>query len=302
MKRLSCMLVTLVGLVALIIACGGSDNAGADGLGKYLPAGLAEQGLQKGAETRTFVGDSLWEYINGGAELYHSFGFVKVTTADYKSPQTELVLDLYQFESSEGAYGLYSSLRPDDPVFVALGVEGYFTGSSLEFVKGDIMVRLVAYDESEATEAALSGLAGKVAADLPGTIEPPEAFGLLPEENIFPGSDRMVGEAFLGQSFLNMVYQRDYLLGVDTVTLFLIDDAVGTSLAQWFEQVSEEERSPVSLVDLPFHESYYLLIANNYYGNILAGLKNGKLVGMINFSDPHQQFMSDWLSSLPAAP
>ncbi len=302
MTRFGCMLVTVTGLVALIIACGGSDNGGADGLGKYLPAGMAEQGLRRGAETRTFVGDSLWEYINGGAELYHSFGFVEVTTADYKSPQAELVLDLYLFESSEGAYGLYSSLRPDDPEYVALGVEGYSTGSSLEFVKGNIMVRLIAYDESEAASAALRGLAGKLATDLPGTVEPPEAFSLLPLENTIPGSDRMVGEAFLGQSFLNMVYTRYYLVGADTVTLFLIDDADGTSLAQWFDQVSEVERSPVALVDLPFHENYYLLIANSYYGNILAGLKNGKLVGMTNFSDSHRQFMSDWLSSLPTAP
>ena len=300
MRQFNCMLVTLVGLVAVMLACGGgSDSVESDGLGRYFPVGLAQQGLEKVSETRTYMGDSLWEYINGGAELYHSFGFVKVTTADYKSPQTELVLDLYQFETSDGAYGLYSGLRPDEPEFVALGVEGYFTGSSLEFVKGDIMVRLVAYDVSEATAAALKGLAANLAAELPGTIEPPDAFRLFPEDKSLAGSDRMVGEGFMGQAFLHMIYTRGYLVGSDTVMLFIANDRSGAMYARWSEVPGPDH---VTASGLPFDEDYYFVVPNSYYGNILAGLKSGLLVGMINFSDQHQQFMTDWLLSLPPAP
>ena len=299
MKRFSCLLVTLVALAAGMLACGGgSDDAEPTTLSRYFPDRLADVGLDRVSEVRTFVGDSLWEYINGGAELYHSLGFVKVSTADYKSDEAELVLDLYQFGSSDGAYGLYATLRPDEPDIVPLGVEGYFTGSSLEFVKGDIMVRLVGYDASEATGRAIQALATNLAGSLSGTVEPPETFQLFPQENAIAGTDKIIGEGFLGQAFLNMVYRRDYLVGSDTVTLFVADDRSGTMYAQW-----SEVSGPHALVavGLPFDEEYYFVVHNSYYGNILAGLKNGKLVGMINFSDQHQGFVADWLMSIPAS-
>jgi len=94
MKRFSCLLVTLVALAAGLLACGeGSNEAEPATLSQYFPDRIAEIGLDRVSEVRTFVSDSLWEYINGGAELYHSFGFVKVSTADYKSAGVELVLD-----------------------------------------------------------------------------------------------------------------------------------------------------------------------------------------------------------------
>jgi len=296
MKWRRYVVVGLSLMIVVVIGCGTGDDDSDSGLDQYFPAGLVERGLQKVSETQTFVGDSLWEYINGGAELYHSFGFVRVTTADYKSPQTELVLDLYQFETSDGAYGLYAGLRPDEPELVAFGVEGYFTGSSLEFVKGDIMVRLVSYDASKVTASALKLLAGKLAADLPGTVEPPAAFGLFPRDNALTGSDKIVGEGFLGQGFLHMIYTRDYLVGSDTVTLFVADDPSGNMFAQWSEAPGPDH---LDASGLPFDDNYYFVAPNSYYGNILVGLKNGRLVGMINYADQDQQFMSDWLLSLP---
>lgn len=247
------------------------------------------------------MGDSLWEYINGGAELYHTYGFAAVLTADYKSADAELILDFYEFETDDGAYGLYTALRPDEPEIVSLGVEGFVTGSSLDFVKGNVLVRLVGFDTSEATRDAIRGLAGHMSSTLPGATGHPETFGLFPSGEVLAYSDKIVGEAFLGQSFLNMVYTRDYELGADTVTAFLLNDDNGTAIARWFESISENERSPAALAaDLPFDENYYLLVDNSYYGNILAGLKNGKLVGVVNFSDRHHQFVSEWLASLPA--
>lgn len=301
MKRFSCLLVTLVALAAGMLACGGgSDDAEPTTLSRYFPDRLADVGLDRVSEVRTFVGDSLWEYINGGAELYHSIGFVKVSTADYKSDEAELVLDLYQFESSDGAYGLYAVLRPDEPDIVPLGVEGYFTGSSLEFVKGDIMVRLVGYDASEATGRAIKALATNLAGSLSGTVEPPETFQLFPQDNAIAGTDKIIGEAFLGQAFLNMVYTLDYQMADDTFTLFLSDDPSGEAFAQWMQQVGDGWSSPEAN-NPGYDEKYYLLTPNSYYGDILAGLKNGKLVGVVNFSEQHQEFVADWLTSISAS-
>jgi len=286
-------------LSAIMVACGGdTPRDSRESLAAYFPDRVEPANLEKVSDIRTFVGDSLWEYIDGGAELYHTYGFTKISTADYRSGDVDLVLDLYQFATSDGAYGLYSMLRPDEPELVTLGVEGYFTGSSLEFVRGEIMGRIVGYDESEATGAAIRGLAQHLAPVLPGTTRRPAMFSILPGDAAVANTDKIIGQGFLGQSFLRMVYTRDYVLAPDTLTLFLIDDPDGAVMAEWFGFVSDEEKSPVSLADMPFDENYSLLISNAYYGDVLAGLKNGKLAGVINFSDQHFEFVSQWLGSL----
>jgi hypothetical protein len=299
MRRFSVVIAIAISCAAIMAACGGDTaHDSRDNLAGYFPDRIEQANLEKVSDIRTFVGDSLWEYINGGAELYHTYGFAKVSTADYRSGDVDLVLDLYQFATSDGAYGLYSMLRPDEPELVTLGVEGYFTGSSLEFVRGKIMARIVGYDDSEATGAAIRRLAEHLASALPGTTQWPAMFSVFPVESAIANTDKIVGQGFLGQSFLSMVYTRDYNLPPDTLTLFIMDDPNGVVLAEWFGYVSEEEKSPVSLVDMPFDENYSLLISNAYYGDILAGLKGGKLAGVINFSDQHFEFVSRWLGAL----
>ena len=286
-------------LMVCLLACGGGSPDPVGGsLARYFPVRNDDEGLEKASDLRTFAGDSLWEYINGGAELYHTYGFVRVSTADYRSSQVELVLDLYEFKSPEGAYGLYSMLRPDSPDLVRLGVEGFFTGASLDFVKGNILARVIGFDETPETGEAIRSLATQVASLLPGATERPAMFSLFPQENAIANTDKLIGESFLGQAFLKMVYTRDYAVGSDTLTLFITNDPNGAALASWFTQISEKERSPVSLVDLPFDENYSLLITNPYYGDILAGLRKGRLVGVIKYSDRHFKFVSDWLAAM----
>lgn len=303
MKPSSPLLIVTLILASMLWACGGGEGdptaTGASGLTAYIPAQVESAGLEKVSEVRTFVGDSLWEYINGGAELYHTYGFSKVYTADYKSADAELVLDLYQFDNSDGAYGLYAALRPDQPELVTYGVEGYVVGTKLEFVKGDVMVRIIAYEESDAITSAMKTLAAHMASALPGTSDIPTAFNLFPGDNAIAGTDRIVGQAFLGQSFLNMIYQRDYLVGSDTISLFLADDRSGTMFARWIEAAGPDAADNP---DFSFDEDYYFMTPNSYYGDILVGLKNEKLAGVVNYSDQHKTFIADWLISLPAPP
>jgi hypothetical protein len=157
---------------------------------------------------------------------------------------------------------------------------------------------VIGFDETPATGEAIRGLATQVASLLPGTTDKPAMFGLFPPQGVIANTDKIIGEAFLGQAFLKWVYTRDYAVDSDTLTLFVSNDPNGEVLAAWFTQISEEERSPVSLVDLPFDEHYSLLVANPYYGDILAGLRKGKLAGVIKFSDRHFKFVSDWLAAI----
>ncbi len=56
-----------------------------------------------------YTGDDLFELINGGAEIYHEYGFVRVVSADYvDAAQTHIQLEIYEMSDASAAYGIFS--------------------------------------------------------------------------------------------------------------------------------------------------------------------------------------------------
>ena len=301
MRLGSALTAVAIATLAILVGCGekgGGDGAGDKDGGGLFPARIASGGLQRVAEPRTFVGDSLWEYIDGGAEIYHSYGFVDVSTAEYKAAAVEIVADVYRFATPEEAYGLYSYMRPDDPQVLDLGVQGYFTGQTLEFVKGDRIVRLTGFVESAATTAALDSLAGHFDAAIAGTTARPATLALFPADGMIPNTDKMVAAAFLGQAELRQVYTCDYIFGEQTVTLFLSEDKSGAKFLRWREDVARGGNVVETPAGLPYDEGYYLAVNDDFYGLIVGGLCSGYLAGAINFSPGFQTRLTDWLQSL----
>ena len=107
----------------MIVSCGSKKKAeDTSAPQNFLPESSAKTNLKRISDVRTFVGQTLWEYIDGGAEIYYLYDFEIVATADYKADSVEIVVDIYKFDSPDNAYGLYSMLRPVDAQPVKLGL------------------------------------------------------------------------------------------------------------------------------------------------------------------------------------
>ena len=291
------VLITIA-LSALVLACGSEQSKDDISTVDLLAVSYDAVGIDRSSPPRTFVGRDLYEYINGGAELYHSYSFVEVATADYKKGATEMVVDLYRFDSPVNAFGLYSMLRPDEADLVRLGVEGFITPSKIEFVKGDLLVRVIGYDDSDETGLALINLSDEINKQLPGGTKLPAAFEPFPSGNVVPGSARYFAEAFLGQSFLTSVYCRDYQLDSSVLTLFLCNVDGGAKLLEWSRQAEQAGKLVDAPAGLAFDDGKAIGISDSYYGQIVAGIRGNRLVGIIGFSVEHQEFFDDWLDSL----
>ena len=60
-------------------------------------------------EPEIFVGDSLFELINGGAEVYHRFGFVRALATQYADDAGRSIsLEVFEMKDVEGAGSIYS--------------------------------------------------------------------------------------------------------------------------------------------------------------------------------------------------
>lgn len=59
-----------------------------------------------------YKGDDLYFLIDGGADLFLEFGFKEVAAADYYKENSKLHVEIYEMESAERAWGIFSIRRP----------------------------------------------------------------------------------------------------------------------------------------------------------------------------------------------
>lgn len=297
-KSLVAVLIMIV-FSLFFLTCGGDkDNKAIQTAAKYLPDKSDRTDLKRISEIRTFFGDALWEYIDGGAEVYHSYNFIEVATADYKDNKVEMVADIYRFNTPTDTYGLYSVLRPDDAQIINLGVEGFAAPASVNYVKGEYLIRLTGYEESMESDLALINFAEELNEIIPGKTSRPEQFGIFPEENRISSTDKYYADQFLGQKFLTHVFSQDYSVEGDTVALYWMQDSTGSKFMEWRTYTGDIDRFKAAPADLQYDENYSFILQDNFYGDILAGLRKGKLVGMVNFSGKSESFFKNWLNSV----
>ncbi len=62
-------------------------------------------------DNRVYKGSSLWGYINGGADVYLEYGFIKVLVQDINKDEENYKIDIYFMEDSAAAFGIFSVSR-----------------------------------------------------------------------------------------------------------------------------------------------------------------------------------------------
>lgn len=284
-------------IAVLIISCGGSTEKTVKQTisPKAILESIEIAGINKVSEGETYVGESLYEYINGGAEVWHTYEFVEVSTVDYKAGDVEIVADVYEFDNPINAYGMYSILRPDEVETINIGVQGYSSQTNFDFVKGKYIVRILSYDSTPEAITAMDDLARAIETGITGTTSLPALFAKFPQANKKPNSEKITAESYLGQAWLVNVFTVDYDFDNENVQLFLIDDKTGEIFSNWIANSDIDADAMKSIKDLPYETGKMIILKDSYYGQVLAGLKNGKIAGVVNYSEQIKHVVNDWL-------
>lgn len=300
------MKITKVGFSILfiwsvaIMACGGGKT-GSHGLqcSGFLPDSLIQGGIERSSGIRTYKGESLFEYIDGGAEIYHDYGFVEVATANYRKRAVEAIVDIYGFDTADHAYGLYASFRPGNPEPAPFGAEGFSTSSTIDFVKGKYVVRVIGFDETAETQKLLESLASLIAGNLPGDDYLPASFSLFSPDSIMAATEMVFAKSYLGHDFLTDVYVRRYMVDGDSLTLFLTEDGDGQKFGRWIELGMMDGSAIPGDADIPFDEGRIFEMNHPRYGRIICGTRGEYLIGVMGYKDEDRGFLTGWLVSLP---
>lgn len=146
-------------------------------------------GFANSGEPELYVGDDLFNLINGGAELYHEYGFVEVLAAEIIDQEGNLLkVEVYDMGSPESAWGIYSITSTSNAKAFTAGDAGRQGEGFAQFVKGNYMLYL--YFTNISAEG-LQYIAGCIAENIDLSFSPPRlmmdviAGRAGPEKNIY---------------------------------------------------------------------------------------------------------------------
>jgi hypothetical protein len=130
--------------LALFQVLAGSASAATADPVDALPAAAALAPLVRRASVERHTVDTLWERIDGEAELYKAYGFAASAHALYEDPaQPDRRIDLSVFAVADplGAFGLFAAFRPPECDAVQpLGNGGCISDYQGFFWHGDLFV------------------------------------------------------------------------------------------------------------------------------------------------------------------
>ena len=124
--------------------------------------------------------DTLYEYINGGAEIYRSFDVQNVWAFHFqKQGAPDILVDVFDMGRSENAFGAYHhDIRDGEQLDIGQGSE--YVQGSLSFWKDRFFVSIIAFDETEDSKLAVQGLGKSIADNIKTEGNKPEILSLLP--------------------------------------------------------------------------------------------------------------------------
>ena len=130
-----------------------------------------------------YKGEDLYLYIDGGAEIYHEYGFKQVLVQDYKSAAGKsLTLEIFEMANSECAFGAYTFKSSGKGKAIAIGQDGQLEEYYLNFWKGNFLVTLTGFDSSPELIQGLLLIAKSVEVKIKAQGRRPSLVEIFPKE------------------------------------------------------------------------------------------------------------------------
>ncbi len=270
MKRVSA--TTLLILGASLTSC-------SEGNGRFPQV----EGWAPAGEVRIYDADTLWEYIDGAAELFIEYGVQTCRTADLASGDLVVTVDLYDMGTPLNAFGIFTRERPEQGPSLPEATEAVVSPPyQALLLKGSTYVK-VNVVEGELTTTAGAELLEAIARTLPGEAVYPPELALLPQEGRVAGSEGYQTQGFLGVSELaNCLYAEYTDEGGEPWQGFVVLPAAGSSMDAVWGNLAGEWQSLE-------HEGWTLLYREiPYRGLVGVRLTSQAILGVSGAADERE--------------
>lgn len=248
-------------------------------------------GWKQSGEIQTFSPKTLYEYIDGAADLYLMYDFQALKVAEYQNEKkSSVTVDVYFHKTPIQAFGIYSQERLPDANFIEVGAQGYVESNVLNFLTGPYYVKISSYNTGAEDREVLLTFAKKVAESLGEKESLPSILSCFPEEGKKKHSEKFINKNFLGYSFLHSAFTADYEVTGAKFKLFVIESdpmECKGMIQKYLQQIGSPVKEAV--------EGRYSL-RDHYQGEIDLGWQGKYIWGIVNVSEP--AFRSKYLKLL----
>jgi len=152
--------------------------------------------------------DTLYQYIDGGADVYLLYDFQVLLHQDFKSGAAEITADIYDMGKPENAFGIYSAERSPKYNYIPVGAEGYSSKGVLNFFQDHYYVKLAG--SGTGADALLGQLARTLSTRIAGNRTLPALLVKLPQVHRVRHSEQYIRKDPLGHAFLAPAYVVTY--------------------------------------------------------------------------------------------
>lgn len=279
MTRFFCIII----LFSKLIFLSNGVYADMDSNNYVLPKTFGE--WSQSGSVRTITSENIFNYMNGGGELYLAYGFERLEVVKYTLPdQPEILVEIYVMKTSADAFGLLSLdwdgerveigplIPPTEAESLVLSPNRYLYGSGLLRIAVDkLYIRILSFQDTPAVREAILFLGQTICKNRPPCPEP-EFIQELPKEltREYQLRKDRVGY-FRSYLVLNMLYYISHrnILNLDHSTqavfaLYEFDSQEGGKKTIKYLMIQYPDRKKAETALRKFHEAYLPEFFNVY--------------------------------------
>jgi hypothetical protein len=183
---------------------GCATTGGSVELGKTLPDSGFTGGWQADGPVKLFAVDTIFNHINGEAELFFPYGFKAAAYVSYVNsqfPDASIEADVYEMGSPLDAFGIYSNFRYPEADFIELGCEGFLSDQQLMFYSDVYFVKLTVVGSISNPRESLQSCANTIRSRLPKSAARPPELDLVAVDGLIAGTEQYIADSVLGYNF-----------------------------------------------------------------------------------------------------
>jgi len=280
----------LFGFAMLI--CVSACEKSQTGLDRLFPGPGFEKGWSWDGMPTHYTPDNLYEYIDGEAELYLTYGFRELATQTYfwgSADDTSFVVDIYDMGSPLNGFGLFSNYRQPGYHYESIGTEAIVSDYGLRFFQGRYVVEIKTGNISDRLNKAVRTVAERISERIPDPPDLPSSLNLLPAEEQIDKTLRYISKEMLNQGFLPGGLEAKYLTGEEEIAGFVVlfdspeEAKIGLNRLRTFYQDMN-----ASFVASPDVIGEGFAVRSSYHGYVLVSQTGRYLAGVQDLSSPEK--------------
>ena len=242
-------------------------------------------GWKQDGKPQVFSPRTLYEYINGAADLYLTYEFQDLNVGEYKGEgKAAVTVEVYRHGNPTQAFGIYSQERLANARFLDIGAQGYQEPNVLNFIAGPYYVKVNGYSTGTEDERIMLAFGRKMEEILGGKSSLPKILSSFPREGMKKNSEKFVSKNFLGYSYLHSGYTADYEIGDKKFKIFVVEGKDAGDCRGMMESYLKQTGNEGKAVS----EGPYRL-KDRYHGDIDLFWKGRLIWGILDLNDPELQ-------------